>query len=337
MNPIQGILRQATRKSTKKLNILTCPTHESYETELAKTGHDFYAWCGENIKSWETKYRPLPNNYHLLNPELKDNQLPFHIDFDLVLSQNKFGQYPILARIAQTLNIPLICLEHTLPMDNWPKIQLKQMKNMRGNINIFISEYSKGKWGWAGEEAIVIHHGVDTELFQPNKTVLKKPHVLSIVNDFLNRAWCCGTDLWREITGWPNKPKIPYKILGNTPGLSEAAKSVDELVHSYQEASVFLNTSNVSPIPTVVLEAMSCGLVPVSTNNCMLPEIIQNGVNGFLSNNPNELRNYCLQLIEDKQLAQKMGEAARQTIIDKFSLKNFITNWNNTFYGVLNG
>jgi glycosyltransferase involved in cell wall biosynthesis len=333
---MQSILRKATQKLDGKFNILTCPTHESYETELAKTGHEFYAWQGENIKTWEPKYRPIPDNYHLLNPALKEYQLPNYVDFDLVLSQNKFGQYPVLSQIARILNIPLICLEHTLPMNHWPKLQLQQMKGMRGNVNIFISEYSKGKWGWAGEEAVVIHHGVDTELFKPNKGVEKQSYVLSVVNDFLNRAHCCGTDLWRHLTGWPNQPKLPYKILGNSPGLSEAAKSVGDLIHHYQEASVFLNTSNVSPIPTVVLEAMSCGLVPVSTNNCMLPEIINNGVNGFLSNNPDELRNYCLLLLNDKQLATKMGEAARQTIIDKFSLTNFTNNWNKVFYGAVN-
>ena len=46
LSPISSIIRAATRKSGK-LNILTFPTHERYETMLCKTGHNFYAYRAE--------------------------------------------------------------------------------------------------------------------------------------------------------------------------------------------------------------------------------------------------------------------------------------------------
>ena len=69
----------------------------------------------------------------------------------------------------------------------------------------------------------------------------------------------------------------------------------------------------------------------------MIPEIIENGVNGFISNNEDELKEYIQQLLGDKELRDKLGKAARETVIQNFSEEKFIDNWNETFdraYGV---
>ena len=68
----------------------------------------------------------------------------------------------------------------------------------------------------------------------------------------------------------------------------------------------------------------------------MIPDIIENGKNGYISNDPKELRSFVDKLLADKELAIEMGKNARQTIINKFSLPNFVNNWNQIFYGVLN-
>tara|TARA_R100000482_G_C5069935_1_gene121034 strand:- start:496 stop:711 length:216 start_codon:yes stop_codon:yes gene_type:complete len=63
----------------------------------------------------------------------------------------------------------------------------------------------------------------------------------------------------------------------------------------------------------------------------MIPEVIEHGVNGFISNNEEELKNYIQQLINDPQLAAKMGDAARKTVVEDFSEQKFINNWNEIF------
>ena len=107
---VQNILRKATRDDDAPLNILTFPTHERYETGLAKTGHNFYGWQGPNIKKWNTTYAPIPKNYNILDGRLLDAQFPQWLDVDLVLSQNKFGQYNVANKIARQLQCPLITL-----------------------------------------------------------------------------------------------------------------------------------------------------------------------------------------------------------------------------------
>ena len=92
---MSSIMRAATRDPEEKLNILTFPTHERYESMLAKTGHTFYAYRAEGIKDWNETYAKLPSNYILLDPALGESQIPDYVDFDLVLSQKKFGQFQV--------------------------------------------------------------------------------------------------------------------------------------------------------------------------------------------------------------------------------------------------
>ena len=185
-NAMSSILRASTRDPNEKLNILTFPTHERYETGLAKTGHNFYAYRAEGIKDWNETYAPLPENYTLLNPNMGNAQLPTHVDFDLVLSQNKFGQFQKAQELAALLHLPLVSLEHTLPVPEWGDNIMNAVQNMRGNVNIFISSFSIGEWGWEDkQDTAVITHGIDTDLFCTTDKD-RDQQILSVVNDWIN-------------------------------------------------------------------------------------------------------------------------------------------------------
>lgn len=330
---VGSMTRAATRKDGEPLNILTAPCHERWQSGLTKTNATYYMIRCPQVKDWNFTYSRLPDNHILLNPSRGKKQIPPDVDFDLVLSHNKFGNWQVLAPLAQKLGLPLISLEHTLALPQWPDSHLAKLREMRGDLNVFISEYSAQAWGWGLDDPSVriVHHGVDTQVFSPG-AVEKKKHVLSVVNDWIKRDAFCGFKLWQEVTR-----DLPTRVVGDTPGLSKPAASVEDLVNTYREAQVFLNTSLFSPIPTVVLEAMACGLPIVSTNNCMLPEVIEHGVNGFLSNDPKELTGYCHLLLKDEELSRRMGAAARKTILEKFSLDNFVRNWDKIFAEAISG
>ena len=242
----------------------------------------------------------------------------------LVMSQNKFGQFQFAKTISEVLHLPLLSLEHTLPMPEWD-LQIRQdLKQMRGDINVFISEYSIGQWDWEQkEDTFVVHHGVNTDLFKP-KDLSRENRILSVVNDWINRDWCCGFYSWQRITD-----NLPVRVVGDTPGLSEPAPTIEKLVEEYYTSRIFLNTSTISPVPTSLLEAMSCGCAVVSTATCMIPEIIENGVNGFISNDEKELRENLVMLLNDPDLASEIGNRARETVLNDFSESKFIETWQN--------
>lgn len=325
MTPLGNIIRAATRKPGEPLNILTFCTHERIETFLCKTGHNFYALQGPSIKTWNEHYAPIPPNYVILNGKKGPNQIPAEIDFDLILAQS-IGHFRLAYPIAKQFHLPLVRYEHTLPVDSWPAHVKKELRQMDGDLNVFISEFSRDVWGFGKtKNSHVIHHGLDTEKFSPGEFE-RKPVLLSVVNDWVNRDYFCGFNFWKQAT-----QGLPTKVFGSTPGLSEPAKDVDELIRGYQQSQIFVNTSLVSPIPTALLEAMACGCAVISTNTCMIPEVIEDGKNGILCETPDQMRKACQELLSNKVLCRELGQNARRTIEERFTLGRYIQDWQRIF------
>ena len=78
---VVNLIRRATEPKPSQYNILTFPTHERFETDLCKTGHNFYGFSAEGLKRWDTAYAKIPDNYYLL-PEGAIFQ---GISFDFIL------------------------------------------------------------------------------------------------------------------------------------------------------------------------------------------------------------------------------------------------------------
>jgi glycosyltransferase involved in cell wall biosynthesis len=318
-NSTDRIIHISNSTKSTKYKILTFPTHERYESQLCKTGHEFYAFNHSNLKKWNEKQTEVPSNYHIL-PE---DQLCQYLNYDFILVQSKFGQFQLAQRLNQILNIPIICLEHTIPTPQTMNTEtINEMKQMQGHINVFISNFSMKQWNIPG---VVIHHGIDTSTFS-NTNQQKEDYVLTVANDFVNRDYCLNYSGWKRVT-----KELHTKLVGDTKGLSQAADSVEDLVDQYNKCLLYFNSTTLSPIPMSLLEAMSCECAVVSTATCMIPEIIENSKNGFISNDEEELRLYINNLIKNPDLRSEIGINARQTIQNKFSETVFIDNWNNLF------
>lgn len=319
---VRSIIERANGGDTA-LNILTFPTHERYETQLCKTNHNFYSLYMNGGKNWNVEQTPVPENYHIFN----QNNFPPHVDFDIILVQSKLNhQYETARRINSVVAAPIIVLEHTMPIPEMMNNQIvDKINQMVGNANVYITENSKNAWG-SSNKGLVIPHGIDSNTFT-DRGEERQNVVLTVANDFINRDYCLNFSLWRKVID----DTISHRLIGDTEGLSVAAKSVEELVQAYNECSIYFNTTKYSPIPTSLLEAMACGCAVVSTSNCEIPEVIKNEYNGFLSNNPEELKNYLRHLISNPDKARELGKNARDTIIEKFSEEKFIENWNTLF------
>jgi len=319
MSKVKRIIDLANREVDNKIyNILTFPTHERYETQLAKTGHNFYALNIKDAKKWNEGQTPIPINYHML-PE---NKICEFLNYDFILVQSRYWQYEIASNINRSLQLPMIVLDHTLPPE-LSENQLEVLRSMYGNVNVFISEFSQNSWN-INANSLVIHHGIDSNLFSP-KNIKKNKYVLTVANDFIKRNYCLHYDLWCELTDG-----LDSRVVGETEGLSKSASSIDELVEEYNKCQVYFNTST-TPIPMSLLEAMSCGCAVVTVNASMMPEIIKNGVNGFITNDKDELKKYLVEILNNDDLRETLGNNARKTILEKFSEQAFIDKWNSVF------
>lgn len=316
------IINRCNNQKKDKYNILTFPTHERYETQLSKTGHNFYSFHLPKLKKWNSEQVSIPENYFIM-PE---GDTCSYIEYDFILSQSKFWQFQAAKQIQNIINVPIISLEHTLPTPQTiSKQNIESMRNMVGDINVFISEYSAKEWQINSPNIDIIHHGINTLEFL-DLNLEREEYILTVANDFVNRDYCLNYQGWKRVTDG-----LKTKLVGDTPGLSKAAESTPELIMEYNKCGVYFNSSTLSPIPTSLLEAMSCGCPVVSTATCMIPEIIENGVNGFISNDENELRSKIEYLLYNKDFAVAMGKKARETIETKFPEHVFIKKWNDIF------
>lgn len=95
-------------------------------------------------------------------------------------------------------------------------------------------------------------------------------------------------------------------------------------VKPYFEAmDVFMMSSSFEGLPIALLEAMSMECAVVSTNAGGIKEVIRDGKDGLICdvNNWKDLVSLNQQLIDDPEELQKFKKAARERVINEFSLK----------------
>jgi glycosyltransferase involved in cell wall biosynthesis len=90
----------------------------------------------------------------------------------------------------------------------------------------------------------------------------------------------------------------------------------------YEASKILLVPSAHEGLPMVILEAQQCGLPCIVTRVSGHPEVIENGSNGFLVNldDPLEMADRCVELLENPQLQERMSQAARKVVHQKFHL-----------------
>ncbi len=317
MNRTNRIARPLCRDN---INVLTYNCHEAYQTSQARIDYNFYAAKYEGHKIWREEFRPKPYNYFEIE------YIPANLDFDVAISHQKFGGYQFLAPLAQQFQIPLISIEHTASMPFWSKARKEYLASIRGDLNVFISSWSIRHWGFSPNDPTVrvIHHGIETDTFTPGEIEFneRSDKPLVVCNDFINRDFCINSSDFFKITEGLNP-----KIVGHTEGLSEPAKDTEELVSFYQGHKFYINTARLSPIPTAVLEAMSCGCCVISVNDCAVPEFITSGYNGMLCDNNQEMRAMLEYLMKNPSKAEELGNNARQTMVEKYNIDIFAQNW----------
>lgn len=329
--PLSTALRSINRNKGRPLNILYSNNHEAYSATLAKTGHNFYVLQHPKFHPWDAKERSIPENFFFLNGQDIPSQLKTDMAFDLVLTQNRIDHYPVMIQLAKQLSCPLLQMEHTLPWPDWDQKTTKRIGDLDCDHNIFVADFSVNAWyqDKGNADVQVIYHGMDTDYW--DGWVGGDGKVMTAVWNYIQRDRICGYSLWKEVTqGFEVNP------WGETPGLSKMADNTDHLKELYRNASVFLNTTLWSSCPFSLLEAMSIGCPIVTTATTSIPEFIENGKNGFMTNDPVQMKKYLRDLIEDKDMALEIGAAGRETVLKQFGQQQFLDAWNKAFWKVAN-
>ena len=101
---------------------------------------------------------------------------------------------------------------------------------------------------------------------------------------------------------------------------------------------VLVHTSIIpEPFGRVILEGMIFGKPVIATNHGGPMESIEDGVSGFLTppENPKILADKILFLMENKDIAKKVGENARKHVEEKFSIEGNVNKIEGIYSGLL--
>jgi glycosyltransferase involved in cell wall biosynthesis len=76
---------------------------------------------------------------------------------------------------------------------------------------------------------------------------------------------------------------------------------------------------------------MTIGMPVVALATTELPSVIDSGVHGYISCEPDELITRMRDLLGDPELARRLGANARELAHTRFGMPRFIHDWNAAF------
>jgi glycosyltransferase involved in cell wall biosynthesis len=94
---------------------------------------------------------------------------------------------------------------------------------------------------------------------------------------------------------------------------------------------IYVQTSRWEGMPVALIEAQVAGIPAVVTDVVGNRDVVVHGVTGFVASTREEMARYLALLRDDRQLRQKMGNAARKLAIVKFSMDVIFCTWLNMY------
>jgi glycosyltransferase involved in cell wall biosynthesis len=184
----------------------------------------------------------------------------------------------------------------------------------------------------------VVYNGVDAELFSPGSVAAsQKTTVLSVGNLLPSK----GHEVLIRAIGdiAPEFPNLALEIIGEGPELAHLQQVIQDLnltqqvtflgrrsrrevADAMRRCVLFALPSSYEGLGCVYLEAMSTAKPAVGCRGQGIAEIIRHGENGFLvgAGNVKELSLLLAMMFRDPQGRNNVGAAARDTILDRFTL-----------------
>ena len=312
MYPIKNLVRSVKRKRDDKLKIITfCETEEKYNSLLAQTGHDFYLW-GEGIESnWNELVENRPSNIYKL-PNVSKNIYENY--FDLVICHNRIEQYNISSALSESLHLPIVVIDHcgekvlkpSPIFSNATTPDIKPLYKRDFVVNVCTHPKLVKEWPHENKGSIVISTAVDTEKFQPANveksfSIVLDNFIPAPVAQFLS-------------------PLNKYNIIST---------DREDKTNLYNQGSVFINTWK--NINIKLLEAMSCGTVPICIETPEITHVVKNKETGFIVKDVQEMVS-LIDKIQNKEInIEQMSKNAREYIIKNHHIDLFINKWNQVF------
>ena len=191
-----------------------------------------------------------------------------------------------------------------------------------------ISEYNRSGSAGIPVQAHIIYGGVDANRFCPGDQA-KEKNVLHVGRIFplkgihdLIASLPHGVSL--EVIGQSHDDEYisRLKAMGAAKKVSFRDDLSDaQMIEKYKQAIATVIPTLVDGGFTTAMESMACGTPVIATRVGSLPEIVDDGLTGFIvpPNNPAAIREKIEYINARPDIARAMGKRGRETVLNKFT------------------
>lgn len=304
----------------RRLKVLTWHTHGSYLHYLSHAPHDFYVLSKPGCPpgyGGRCGSMPWRDNVHDLPVERAR-----HHEFDCILFQDDYqwkkDQYEYLAPGQRAL--PRIYLEHDPPLAH--PTDTRHPVDDPAVLLVHVTPFNALMWDSGRTPVRVIEHGVPAphELHYSGKLARS----LVVTNHLARRGRRMGPDLFLQA-----RRTVPLDLVGMA---AQELGGLGEIEHAQLPAFMARYRFLFSPIRYSslglgVIEAMMAGLPVLTFATAEMATVIENGVSGYTATSLEPLLGHMQALLDDPGLARHLGEGARRTACDRFSIGRFSSDW----------
>ena len=302
--------------------LLVINSHEAWIYQLNALAVPFHivdGMPGRYCASWDTNVRPVPRLAKLISQDeiVRDRRaydcLIAHNISDLMALKDCPG--PRLLVIHGTLEGRAANQSTAIP-EGFAEMTKRYLDLMGAHV-IAVSRLKARSWGFVHD---VVPSFVDVSKYPAHDGSI--PSGIRVANQVLDRREYLHWDFHEEAFG-----AVPMRLVGHNPGMAgvEPSKSWGDLKTLLSQHRFYVHTAHPEledGYNMATTEAMACGLPVLGNRHPTSP--VEHGVNGFVSDDPDELRACAMRLLEDRELAARMGQAARATALRLYSKRKFV-------------
>lgn len=198
-----------------------------------------------------------------------------------------------------------------------------------------ISKFVQNTFGISSDRITIHPNWINTYKFVPNGEVKRfEDHILFVGRlsseknlPLLFRA-LKGNDLTLDVVG-AGDMRGELENIADDIGVQIQFNSRipnDQMPELYNRYNVYVLCSRYEGNPKTLLEAMACGCAVIGTDVAGIREVIQHEKSGLLvSEDHYSLRSAIKRLLSDHSLCRKLGEQARQQIVENNSLETALS------------
>jgi hypothetical protein len=308
---------------TRRLRILTWHVHGSYLWYLSHIRHELYlpvaperphGYAGRvGVWAW-------PPTVH----EVPVAQLG-ELDVDVVLHQSHAtwtDRYRLLS--PAQLAVPQVVLEHDPPRE--VPTDTRHPVDDPEALVVHVTQFNRLMWDNGATPTAVIEHGVAVPPEACYDGVATKERGIVVVNGLRSRGRRLGADVFAAVR---DRAGVPLDLVGMDSaalgGLGEVPPP--ELPGFLGRYRFYFHPVRYTSLGLSLCEAMMVGLPVVGLATTELPSIVTDEVDGFVSNDVDLLVDVMRTLLDDADLATRVGAAGRDTARRRFSLSRFTADW----------